>query len=119
MRKTVELPATRSMDLFFKTLGFEPYIYPMPAIVGGFSKDSPAQKQGLLVGDEIKKTNETINSNEIFNLTNISKFLKTLRKFKIIQLETKTPGIIIEYTNRKNVFFTTDEKSINNFISEF
>ncbi|HBB52427.1 MAG TPA: RIP metalloprotease RseP [Legionellales bacterium] len=60
MRKTVELPATRSMDLFFKTLGFEPYIFPMPAIVGGFSKDSPAQKQGLLVGDEIKKINENL-----------------------------------------------------------
>jgi len=72
MRKTIEVPAMKNMDLFFKTLGFEPYIYPIPAIVGGFSKDSPAQKQGLLLGDEIKKINQT----PIQDLNQLSSWVK-------------------------------------------
>jgi regulator of sigma E protease len=72
MRQSLEIPKIQNTDKFFKLLGFEPYLYPIPAVIGGFSKNSPAQKQGLMLSDKIIKIDET----SIQNLTQLSFWVK-------------------------------------------
>ena len=47
------LPPISDKQNFFKIVAFEPYVFEFPPVIGSFTADSPAKKQGLEVGDRI------------------------------------------------------------------
>ncbi len=69
---TIELPNLKHKEDFFKILGFEPYVFEMPAIIGGFTPASKGQNQGLKVGDKIL----SIQGKKVNNIHQVSKILR-------------------------------------------
>lgn len=75
----VFVPEFFKQDDLFQALGFSPYIYPLPAIIDGFTKDSKAYAQGLMIGDEILE----LNHQKVHSLQDVSLFLKDYPDQKI------------------------------------
>lgn len=91
--KTVHLivPLSLTQEDLFQSLGFSPYIHPLPAIVGGFTQDSSAPAQGLKIGDELLE----INRQEVHSLQDVSVILKSIPD-ELVQLKIKRQGQLIQ-----------------------